>query len=131
MDSILAVVAATTESQGGLTAVYSRFRMTDDFSRLKLDLELKSDLVVSGDLTFKPGNIPVSLQACIETWNGPFASRTVPESSATSILTSIETGEKELTANWSGFVMPFTMTPSPLESVFVTNPQLLASCGIG
>jgi len=46
-------------------------------------------------------------------------------------LTNVEAGEASLIANWSGFAMPLTMTPSPLESVFVNNPQLLASCGIG
>lgn len=36
-----------------------------------------------------------------------------------------------LTAHWSGFGVTIETQPSPLESVFVENPQLLASCKIG
>jgi len=127
----LASVTADTKTHGKLRAVFNRFRIEDDFSRLKLDMALDSDLEVTGELTFNPGNIPAPLKACINAWNGPFASRAVAETSTNSILTNVEAGEASLIANWSGFAMPLTMTPSPLESVFVNNPQLLASCGIG
>ena len=36
-----------------------------------------------------------------------------------------------LTAQWSGFGITIESQPSPLESVFVNNPQLLANCTIG
>jgi len=127
----LASVTADAKTHGKLRAVFSKFRIEDDFSRLKLDIALKSDLEVAGELKFSPGNIPTPLKACINAWNGPFTSRAVAETSANSILTNVEAGEASLVANWSGFAMPLTMSPSPLESVFVNNPQLLASCGIG
>ncbi len=92
---------------------------------------LKSGLEVSGKLKFSPGNIPAPLKACINTWNASFASQAHAEPSASSILTNVDVGEAALTANWSGFAMLLTLKPSPLESVFVNNPQLLASCGIG
>ena len=59
------------------------------------------------------------------------ASRAIATADGNSILTNVEAGKTTLTANWSGFAMPLTMTPSPLESVFVNNPQLLANCGVG
>ena len=126
-----ASVSADTKTHGKLRAVFTGFRIEDDFSRLKLDLALKSDLEVTGELKFSPGNIPAPLEACINAWNGPFASRALAETSTNSILTNVEAGAASLVANWSGFAIPLTMTPSPLESVFVNNPQLLASCGIG
>lgn len=124
-------VKADTEARGKLTVVFSSFRIEDDLSRLKLDLALKSDLEISGELKFSPGNIPAPLEECINTWSVPFAGRSVAAASTDSILTYTEPGELALTANWSGFAMPLTMTPSPLESAFVNNPQLLANCGIG
>ncbi len=127
----LAGVSADTKNRGRLSAVFSRFRIEDDFSRLKLDMALKSDLEITGKLKFTPGNIPAPLKTCISAWSAPFASRAVAVASADSILASMEIGKATLTANWSGFVMPLAMTPSPLESVFVNNPQLLARCGIG
>jgi len=127
----LAGIKADTKTRGNLSVVFSRFRLEDDFSRLKLDMALKSDLEVSGNLKFSPNDIPATLKACINAWSKPFSSRAVAESSPNSILTSVDAGEKALTANWSGFAMPLTMTPPPLESVFVNNPQLLANCGIG
>jgi len=129
--TVLASVTADTKTHGKLRVVFSRFKIEDDFSRLKLDMALKSDLEVTGELKFSTGNIPTPLKACINAWNGPFASRAVAETSTNSILTNVEAGEASLIANWSGFAIPLTMTPSPLESVFVNNPQLLASCGIG
>jgi hypothetical protein len=36
-----------------------------------------------------------------------------------------------LTASWSGFGITIDTQPSPLESMFVNNPQLLANCNIG
>ncbi len=129
--TVLASVHANTSTRGVLSAVFSRFRIEDDFSRLKMDMSLKSDLTVTGQLEFEPGKIPTPLRACINAWSVPFTSRAVAVSSANSILTTIEVGKTALTANWSGFAMPLSMTPSPLESVFVNNPQLLANCGIG
>jgi hypothetical protein len=129
--AVLAGINADTKTRGQLSAVFSRFRIEDDFSRLKLDMALKSDLEVSGSLKFSPNDIPAPLKACINTWSKPFSSRAVAESLPNSILTSVDAGEKALTARWSGFAMPLTITPPPLESVFVNDPQLLAKCGIG
>ena len=36
-----------------------------------------------------------------------------------------------LTAQWSGFGVTIETQPSPVESVFVANPELLANCKIG
>lgn len=127
----LASVTADTKTRGKLSVVFSGFRIEEDFSRLKLDMALKSDLEVTGNLNFNPGNSPDPLKACIGAWSGPFSSRAVAESAPNSILTNFRAGNATLTASWSGFAMPLTMTPSPLESVFVNNPQLLANCGIG
>jgi len=129
--TVLAGINADTKTRGQLSAVFSRFRIEEDFSRLKLDMALKSDLEVSGNLKFSPNDIPKPLQVCIKAWSKPFSSRAVAESIPNSILTNIDAGESALTATWSGFAMPLTMTPPPLESVFVNNPQLLANCGIG
>ncbi len=129
--SILAGLKTTANTVGTLSVVYSHFRIEDDFSRLKLDISLKSDLEVNGELNFSPEDIPPPLRECISAWNAPFASRAASVATADSIRTDIDVGATALTASWSGFAMPLAMTPSPLESVFVLNPQLLASCGIG
>lgn len=129
--SLLANVNADTSTRGNLKVVFSRLRIEDDFSRLKLDMSLKSELEVTGKLKFTPKSIPAHLEACINTWNAPFSSRANTTAAADSIMSNLVTSETALTANWSGFTVPLTMTPSPLESVFVNNPQLLASCGIG
>jgi len=129
--AVLAGINANTKTRGQLSAVFSRFRIEDDFSRLKLDMALKSDLEVSGNLKFSPNDIPAPLKTCIKAWSKTFSSRAVAESLPNSILTSVDAGENALTAKWSGFAMQLNMTPPPLESVFVNNPQLLANCGIG
>jgi len=129
--TVLAGVNAEIKTRGKLSAVFSGLRIEDDFSHLKLDMSLKSDLEVTGQLKFSPGNIPTPLKVCIDAWSAPFRSRAVAVASVDSILANIEISETALTANWSGFTIPLAMTPSPLESMFVSDHQLLASCGVG
>ena len=47
------------------------------------------------------------------------------------MLTDLLQSENIFTANWSGYILPVDIVPSPLESVFVDNPSLLANCSIG
>ena len=46
------------------------------------------------------------------------------------LVSTFEENKKSLSANWSGFGLTINTNPSPLTSVFVDNPQLLANCKI-
>jgi len=130
-DITVAEVSARSPARGTLTASFSNFLIEGDLAALKLDMRLKPRLQLDGELDFKPVNIAKPLSACITAWSGPFHSRLTGTPVVNSLLSNFETGTNRLTANWSGFGVTIETQPSPLESVFVGNPQLLANCKIG
>jgi len=127
----LALVSADSHSSGTLAANFTNFRIDGDLQGLKLDMTLKSNLELTGDLNFSPAGIARPLANCIAAWSGPFNSRFIANPEVSKLLTTFQTGNSTLTATWSGFGMTVDTTPSPLQSVFVGNPQLLANCRIG
>jgi hypothetical protein len=127
----LAQVSAETNTSGTLSANFSNFQIDDDLAGLKLDVSLKSDLQLNGDLKFSPGGITRPLADCITAWSGNFDSRFIATTTVNKLLTDLEESGNVLTATWSGFGAMVETTPSPLESIFVGNPQLLANCRIG
>jgi hypothetical protein len=82
-------------------------------------------------MRFKPGSIARPLADCITAWSGSFDSRFTATTKVNKLLTHLENSGDALTATWSGFGMSVETTPSPLESMFVGNPKLLANCRIG
>lgn len=129
-DAPLAVVNARTHFNGRMSASFSNFLIEGDLARLKLDISLQSRLELEGELDFKPVGIGGSLGQCIAAWSVPFISRTTSTPSTSSLLGNFEQNPGMLTTHWSGFGVTFETHPSPLESVFVGNPQLLANCNI-
>lgn len=127
----IAQVSARSPLRGTLTTSFSNFLIEGDLASLKLDMSLKSSLQLDGELSFESVNIPQPLSGCITAWSGPFHSRLTGTPEVNNLLSNFETGSNRLTANWSGFGVTIETQPSPLESVFVGNPQLLANCRIG
>jgi len=117
--------------QGRLSAVFSNISIDGDFSRLKMDMAIKSGMRLDGQLEFSPGELPPVLARCVAAWNAPFASRAIAPSVANSMLTTFSNTDSAFVANWSGYILPVDIVPSPLESALVDNPNLLANCSIG
>jgi hypothetical protein len=129
--SPLATSQAEAVVKGRVSIVFSNISIDDDFTRLKMDMGLKSNMKLSGKLKFNPTNLPQTLVSCITGWNAPFSSRAVSSPAVNSMLTTLSEHDGAFTASWSGYLMPLEIIPSPLESVFVGNPNLLANCSIG
>jgi hypothetical protein len=124
-------VSAQTRAGGKLTTNFSNFRIEGDLEGLKLDMTLKSDLQLEGTLAFRPDGIDPPLAECIAAWSAPFKNRFATIPAVNNLLADLQESGDALTANWSGFGLNIDTNPSPLESVFVGNPQLLANCKIG
>ncbi len=130
--SPMSTVSAKTRTTGTVMANFSNFRIEDKLGRLKLDMSLNSDLQQEGTLQFNPSpGISQTLSNCIEAWSAPFKSRFSTTPRVNNLLSSIEETGNTLSADWSGFGLSIETNPSPLESVFVSNSQLLANCKIG
>ena len=129
--SPLATSEAQAVAQGRLSVVFSNISIDGDFTRLKMDMRLKSNMKLGGKLKFSPGKLPQALASCITAWKAPFSSRAVTSPAVNSMLTTLSQDGNAFTANWSGYLLPLEIIPSPLESVFVGNPNLLANCSIG
>ena len=127
----LTKVNAQIRTKGKLSVNFSKFRIEGDLEGLKLDIALKSDLQLDGNLKFNPVGVVPPLSDCIAAWSAPFSNRFATTPEVNNLLTNFEESSSGLTANWSGFGLNIATNPSPLESVFVGNPQLLANCNIG
>jgi hypothetical protein len=127
----LTTCEAQAAVEGRIGIVFSDISIDGDFARLRMDMALRSRMKLNGQLQFSPGNLPDSLTSCVAAWNAPFVSRAVTPQVANSMLTDLLQSENIFTANWSGYILPVDIVPSPLESVFVDNPSLLANCSIG
>ncbi|MGA9574690.1 MAG: hypothetical protein WBS20_12170, partial [Lysobacterales bacterium] len=127
----LAEVDARTKATGRLSAHFSNFLIEGDLDRLKLDMSLHSNLRLLGELDFKPVAESQPLAKCLATWKAHFESRFTSTPEISNLLSDLEPAPDMLTAHWSGFGVSIETQPTPLESVFVDNPQLLASCKIG
>lgn len=130
-DQPLALVQARTKADGSLIAQFSNFIIEDDLERLKFDMSLHSDLMLMGDLSFRPVRNDLPMANCISAWQAPFRSRFSSAPQINNLLSDLVASPDMLTARWSGFGVTIETQPSPLESVFVENPQLLANCNIG
>jgi len=127
----LAIVRARVQPKGNLTANFSNFILADNLDGLKLDMSLQSRLQLEGDLYFEPTPVNGPLSKCIAAWSTPFVSGLTGTGAFRSLLSEFEQGPDMLTADWSGFGITTETRPSPLGSIFVDNPQLLADCKIG
>jgi len=130
-DQPLALIQARAQTNGRLSAHFSNFLIEGDLERLKFDMSLHSDIQLTGELDFKPIRDTLPLAACIANWKAPFKSRFTSTPEISNLLSALEQAPDMLTARWSGFGVAIETQPSPLESVFVENPQLLANCKIG
>ena len=127
----VANVSAQANASGTLTANFSNFLIEGDLERLSLDVSLHSMLKLDGKLNFKPVGHTQPLDKCIAAWSAPFKNRFASTSPFNNLLSNFQLEQGMLTAQWSGFGITIETRPSPLESVFVNNPQLLANCKVG
>jgi len=127
----LADVSARTEASGQLSASFSNFLIEGDLERLQLDVSVYSMLQLDGNLNFTASINSQPLDKCITAWSAPFKSRFAGTSVVNNFVSNFEQDSNMLTAQWSGFGLTIDTRPSPLESVFVDNPSLLANCKIG
>jgi len=129
--SVLARVSADSHVIGQLSMLFSNFKISGDFLQLQQNVTLKSNINIKGQLDFEPDNTDWLLSNCINAWSGPFNNRAISSTPLNSMLTTLDSDDDVFTATWSGIVLPLKMTSSPLESAFVSNPQLLAGCSLG
>jgi hypothetical protein len=127
----LAFISARVQTRGALTANFSNIRIAPGFDSLKMDMRLQPQLQLDGELRFEPADTIQPLAACIATWSTPFDSHFRGTPAIKNLLSNFVQEPDMLTAHWSGFGISFETRPSPLESIFVDNPQLLANCKIG
>jgi hypothetical protein len=129
--SPLATADAQVTFQGQLSVLFSNISIDGDFTRLKMDMALKSNMNLDGKLEIRPGNILQPLASCVTAWSVPFSSRAVRSVAVNRMLTTLSEDTNDFTATWSGYEVSVETTPSPLESIFVGHSHLLANCSIG
>jgi len=119
------------QASGKLSAVFSDFRLEEDLESLRLNLGLSGALNLAGSIRFAPRSGLGPLTQCMNAWQKSFRGRVVLPYRAHSMIAAVTDTPSMLGADWSGFVLAATISPAPLEAMFVDNPSLLAGCRIG
>lgn len=129
--SAIADVELKLQASGGLSAVFSDFLIEGDMEQLRLKLSLSGALILRGSIRFAPRPDTEPLAACINAWQKSFQGRVVLPYRANSMIAPIAVAPAALSTDWSGYALSATISPPPLEALFVDKPSLLAGCHIG
>jgi hypothetical protein len=126
----LAGIVGRVNPSGSAIGRFVDFVMPPDFSFLRMSFELTPGVVYSGHWETTSLEQVVGSETCLAHWGGDFESRLImPSPRLTLIGYPVREGNSWITT-WSGFVLPASISPTPLESVFRERPDLLAACGI-
>jgi hypothetical protein len=124
-------IALDVRASGGLAAVFSDFEIEGDLAGLRQDLRFSAALELSGAIRFAPRKELGPVADCIDSWQKSFESVVVLHQLPNSMIGSIVPTETALITEWTGHVVAASISPAPIEAMFVENPSLLADCQIG
>jgi hypothetical protein len=128
-DSLAAIEGSVTTS-GSVVGRFVDFEMQPDFSSLKMAFEFTPGATYSGSWRMTPTGQGDELAACLSGWQGDFEGRLLMPAPRLTLIGSPRRHNDEWVTNWSGFMLPASVSPTPLESVFRERPDYLAACGI-
>lgn len=127
----IADVSVEMTTSGGLAAVFSEFEIEGDLAVLRQNLRFGAALELSGAISFAARRGLGPLAACINGWQNSFGGVVVLPHLANAMIGTIASTETALISEWTGHVVSASISPTPLEALFVENPNLLADCQIG
>ncbi|MDX1460015.1 MAG: DUF2914 domain-containing protein, partial [Xanthomonadales bacterium] len=109
------------DTSGALSAIFSGFIIEDDLETLRMNLALSGALRLGGHVAFNPspGSDPVA--SCIANWKGAFTGRVMLPYQANSLIGTLEMDTEALHTDWSGYVTRATLSPTPLEALFISH----------
>lgn len=131
LQDTLATVEGATRPTGELRLSFSEFAFEGDLERIRMTLGLRARLGFAGSLHFAPVPGLGGLGGCLDAWQGDFEARVNLTDWESSLVSGVTESTDRLAADWSGFSNRVAMNPSPLQSLFVRHPGLLADCRIG
>lgn len=127
----VASLSGDAATAGKLSFSFSGFSFEGDLQRIHMTLGLRANLAFSGPIAFAPGDSLGSLAECVSSWHDDYSARVSLPEWESNLVGLVEAGADSLGTTWSGFSSRASMTPSPLQSLFLNKPALLAGCGIG
>jgi hypothetical protein len=119
------------ESSGGLSSIFSGFEIEGELENIRLKLGFAGAMYLKGSIRFAPRQNLGPLTSCMNAWQKSFEGKVAMPYLGSSMIGTIDSGRSYLETNWSGYVVSAPITPTPLEAIFVDNPNLLADCQIG
>ncbi|MFT5140517.1 MAG: hypothetical protein ACI9CB_002181 [Rhodothermales bacterium] len=119
------------ESSGGLSSIFSGFEIDGDLENIRLKLGFAGAMYLNGSIRFSPTQNLGPLTSCMSAWQKSFEAKVVMPYLGSSMIGTIDSGKSYLVTDWSGYVVTAPITPTPLQAMFVDNPNLLADCQIG
>jgi hypothetical protein len=96
-----------------------------------MKLGFSAALDLAGSIRFAPREALGNLSECMNAWQSSFDGKVVLPQLTNSMIGAIKSAPSTLITDWSGYVVTASINPTPLEYMFVGNPNLLANCQIG
>jgi hypothetical protein len=127
----LATIALQMETSGGLSAIFSELEIEGDLENIRLNLGFSAALDLQGKIRFAPSQALGPLTECLNAWQSTFTGKVVLPQLISSMIGVIRSEPSALVTDWSGYVISASISPTPLESMFMNKPRLLADCQIG
>lgn len=127
----VASLSGDAATSGKLSFSFSGFSFEGDLQRIHMTLGLRAKLAFSGPIAFEAGDSLGPLAQCVSSWQDDYSARASLPEWESNLVGLVDAGPDSLSTTWSGFSSRTSMTPSPLQSLFLNQPQRLASCGIG
>jgi hypothetical protein len=124
-------VSMEVKTAGGLAAIFSEFEIEGDLTGLRQDMRFSAALELSGVIRFAPEKELGPLAGCMNAWQKRFDSVVALHQLSNSMIGTIVPTKTALVTEWTGHVVAASISPAPLEAMFVDNPNLLADCQIG
>lgn len=127
----LAKVRGHADTTGLVKGEITNFSISQGLSRIEFDLSVKAELKLNGDMRFVPQGILGPVATCLSAWKESYDSTVIMPPMTHHVVGTITQGPESLAVGWSTHEFKVSMSPAPVEAIFVDNPHLLANCAIG
>jgi hypothetical protein len=126
----LAGIEGRVSPSGSAVGRFLDFAMPPDFSFLRMSFELTPGALYTGHWKTIPSEQAAVFNTCLAHWGGDFEGRLLMPSPRLTLIGYPVREDNSWITRWSGFVLPASISPTPLAAVFRERPDLLAACGI-
>lgn len=129
--SPLAEIQGQATLSGAMRFEFSEFRLEEDLQRVSMVLSLDADLLVNGQVNFKPVPDLNVLSQCLQATSDKYSTSIALPAWQGGLVAAVTTEASGLMAQWSGLIQRLEANPSPVIQFFTSHRDAISNCDIG